>query len=247
MNIRQKNTYLLVIILALFIQATVRSQEKEKTINERLGFYVSLISTSFIDPFFQGPGNEGEIPIRETKSSLGFNFNALFLTKRVGLAIGFTSWKKSQFSSFQIPDPKMTDAPPQIHRDTIEYKDPTYSVWFFDLQLHWIPSPYDVSIYGAVGLGASNETYIISGLSFPSTEQNGSKEVTKLTGNLGVGIQCFLFKHVTLFLEYRWIPGSTKNYYDFDRREGNANYYRFRESETNNWLGLLTFGVGIGV
>ncbi|MGH2569465.1 MAG: outer membrane beta-barrel protein [Bacteroidota bacterium] len=214
-------------------------QETESELTRPSGFYAAGLYTSIADPIFRAPGESGELSVAQSKTTVGFNLNYLYLGDDWGGGIGLVYWD-TRFNSFQAP--LMPGSP-----NNVAYKDPRFSVFFVDLQLHALPWKIPLSFYGVLGLGSSTETYTISGAQSPFEHWNGKKDLSEFKYSYGLGIQVFLWKFISLQSEFRWIPGATTiEAGDYLYSRDGFDYYTVKDERTDNFVKVFSLGISVG-
>jgi opacity protein-like surface antigen len=231
---------LLLIVLALLSPGELLGQDEGPRSNRPGGVFASYLYSSFSDPIFRGPGDGGEVSVAEAASGTGLQLGYLYLGKSFGAGAGLTYWRTVEFNSFRAPTMPGSGS-------YVSYRNPHYSLWFFDMQLHWLPTTLNVSIYGVFGLGSNSESYTISDATAPFEEWNGSKDVSSFQYSYGFGLQIFPLRNVSLHAEYRRIPGATTTVAgDFLFTREGYDYYTVKDVKSRNHVGIISFGVSIG-
>ncbi len=228
------------LILSAGIPVLCYAQEEGPKSNRPGGLFASYLYSSFSDPIFRGPGESGEVSVAQSTSGPGFQLGYLYLGESFGAGACVTYWRTMEFNSFRAPTMPGSGS-------YVSYKNPHYSLWFFDMQVHWLPTTLNASVYGVLGLGSNSESYTISGATSPFTDWNGSKDISSFQYSYGFGLQIFLFRSVSVQAEYRLIPGATTTEAgDFLYSREGYDYYTVKDVRTENHIGVFSLGVSIG-
>ena len=231
---------LFVIVLASLTPSSAIAQEEGPKSNRPGGVFASYLYSTFSDPIFRGPGESGELRVGQSASGPGFQLGYLYLGDSFGVGGGVTYWRTMEFNSFRAP----TMPGPGSY---VSYKNPHYSIWFFDMQFHWLPTRLDVSLYGILGLGSNTESSTISGATPPFESWNGAKNTSSFQYSYGFGLHIFPLRNVSVHAEYRLIPGtSTTEAGDFLFSREGFDYYTVKDVRSENHIGVFTLGVSIG-
>jgi opacity protein-like surface antigen len=237
MNVRRLFIATSTVLLGFSFPA--ESQEPPVELTRPKGFYISGFHTRVMDPFFKQPSGNDELTVSQSADVISYNLSYLYLDDDFGGGIGLTYWNSS-FDSFQAPAQDGST-------NNVAYKNPSLSMFFVDLQLHFLPWKAPISFYGVLGLGSGNETYTISGATSPFTDWNGAKDISEFQYSYGIGVQVFLWRFVSLQTEIRWIPGQmTIEYSDYLYTKDGYDYYGKANDKTENHISLFSFGISIG-
>ena len=231
---------LLMIVLAVWSQGDILAQEEGARSNRPGGVFASYVYSSFSDPIFRGPGDAGEMSVAQSASGTGLQLGYLYLGESFGAGAGLTYWRTVEFNSFRAPTMPGSAS-------YVSYRNPHYSLWFFDMQVHWLPTKLNVSVYGVFGLGTISESYTISDATTPYAEWNGSRDVSSFQYSYGFGLQIFPLRNVSLHAEYRLNPGTTTTVAgDFLFTREGYDYYSVKDVKTGDHVGIFSLGVSIG-
>ena len=87
-----------------------------------------------------------------------------------------------------------------------KYGSPKESLVQADIALHYAPwTSAPLSVYGVLGMGSQNTDYTITNGAF--ADWNGAKSQSGFNYTYGLGTRLFAHRYLSLFAEYRWIPG----------------------------------------
>lgn len=231
---------LLVLVLAVWSPGEILAQEEGPRSNRPGGAFASYLYSTFSDPVFRGPGQSGEVSVAQSTSGPGLQLGYLYLGNSFGAGACVTYWRTIEFNSFRAPTMPGSGS-------TVSYKNPHYSIWFFDMQLHWLPTKLNASLYGVLGLGSNSESYTIFGATPPFDSWNGTKDISSFQYSYGFGLQIFPIRSLSLHAEYRLIPGVTATEAgDFLYSREGYDYFTVKDVRTKNDIGVFTLGVSIG-
>lgn len=229
-----------ILTLTLWIAEVGLAQDDGPRNNRPGGVFASYLYSSFSDPMFRGPGNGSEVSVSQSASGTGLQLGYLYLGESFGAGAGFTYWRTVEFNSFRAPAMPGSGS-------YVSYRNPHYSMWFFDTQVHWLPTKLNVSMYGVLGLGSNSESCTISGATSPFTDWNGSRNVSSFQYSYGFGLQIFPLRNVSVHAEYRLIPGTAAlETADFLYSREGYDYYTVNDVRTERHTGVFSLGISIG-
>lgn len=229
-----------IVSLLLVLSSVCTAQDEGPKSSRPGGAFASYLYSTFGDPIFRGPGESGELSVAQSTSGPGFQLGYLYLGDSYGAGLCVTYWRTMEFNSFRAETMPGTSG-------YVSYKNPHYSIWFVDMQVHWLPTTLNVSIYGVLGLGSNSESYTISGATSPFTDWNGSKEISSFQYSYGIGLQIFPYRSVSVQAEYRLLRGATATRTgDFLYSREGFDYYTLRDVKSETHTGVFTLGISIG-
>ena len=184
------------------------------------GFYISPSIGKIYDPIIRNHeyfGSEGqEIAILTSKTCWNVRGGWEYLEKNWGVGFGLSCWGKTKLDDF------------------LDYSDPTYSSYYFDLTLHVIPitiKSISLGVYTFIGMGSRHTSY---------KQDNIKRTSSEFMYCYGVGSRIFILKWLSLFAEYRWVPGDASTPLT---PTGGGWYVQSGPSVTENTTKILSFGI----
>lgn len=229
---------LLVAAFVLLVAADASAQSAGEKRYFR-GFYLGALYSSFSHPTFRLPSGFGELPVPQSASAPAFMLG--YDIGKGGFGIGARLlYFHAAFKTFAF-----SEQPGSNYPSFATYTDPAFTHMSFDILLHWLPfRDLTLGIYGLLGLASSTEKYLVSGATFP--EWNGSQNRSEFDYSYGLGIRFSPVKMLSVFAEFRLIPGDlTTAYTGYLYSDDIYDYYGHSRSYTINNSSLLSFGLSV--
>lgn len=230
-----------ILILLSLLLARVNGYDQ----NSIIGFYIAPVWYSFSNPIFtnQGMGtweNPNELYIPKTASGWRIQSGAecLFFGDRNemggGFGLGLTMWSTT-FDDFRYPLFPEDD-------EMIYYSNPTLLYFFLDLNFYlFLPiEKIPVAIFATIGMGSETEKVSLSD-DLSIYEHNEQYKESEFDYSWGLGIRVFILPRLSMYSEYRWIPGVKSG--PIYPMEGDWYYYYESEQKIKNKSKVLSIGI----
>lgn len=197
------------ILLCLFCM-DIKAQDIGKLLIEK--FTVTLSGGQIIDPIFR---SLEEVSIETSRACINFRAGFEVIEKRIGGGIDLSFWPAVKFD------------------DTDEYSSMKYSTFYFDFKVHLIPFSSEnirFGIYPFLALGSRSTT-------IQENVFNEYIQETEFMYALGCGARLFVLDWLSIFAEYRFIPG------DLTTPVSSGTGQPIGDSYTKNYTKISSFGI----
>jgi len=229
-----------IICFAIAMPLAAAAEENAEMGYRHTGFFISPSYYSFSTPLFRQPAGVSELAINESRGGFSLMAGYEYSLKPVSLAARLAYWGGS-FNGFSFPE--MPNSPYPVY---VKYADPKLSFYFLDILVGWIPDKAGMfTVYGLAGFGFNSESYTLSGSTFP--DWNGAKSYSEFKYAYGLGVKVTPRRFVSVFAEFRLLPGITTMDLEFLYSDDGYDYYRITDTRTTHTTSVLFAGISINI
>ncbi|HOI29195.1 MAG TPA: hypothetical protein PLZ15_05475 [Melioribacteraceae bacterium] len=229
---RKDSIALTILFLCLFNSFNL-AQEKESEYFLK-GFFVRGAYTSFNQAMILN-WDEREMMLNQSKNMIAYGFGYALLPKDfwagLSASANYSTTKLNPFKARKILDSNM----PVDFSDLLSYNDIGYSMLMFDFNVHILPfNNFPLALTLGFVLGASFQSYTISGDSSPFNNANGSNSVNMFRYGFILGCKFVPFKFLSVDFEFRPMSAYTETIHYYDYLYSDDTYDYFGSSSTSS-------------
>ena len=206
------------------------------------GYHIAIGKAVIQSPFFKIPSGHSEVAVPLSQPTLTATIGYDYFRPRTGGSVVF-GLSRMQMEDFRLPNAVTGFG---LDEGFSLYADPEYQLLYLDAVAHWLPLPrLPASIYGFLGLGARWEQYTISGSIFP--EWDGLKSTAEFTYSYGLGFRFVAGGGLSLWTDYRLIPGDSTANLELIETSAGYNYFRVVDTIPQNFATLFSIRISLSI
>jgi hypothetical protein len=238
---------LVLIILFISMYNSFNLAQEVETEYFLKGFFLRGAHTSFNQAMLLN-WDEQEVMLNQSKSMIAYGFGYALMPKDfwAGLSssVNYSTTKLNPFKARKILDSNM----PSDFSDLLSYKDIGYSMLMFDFNVHILPfNNFPLALTLGFIMGASFQSYTISGDSSPFNSANGSNSVNMFRYGFILGCKIIPFKFLSVDFEFRPMSAYTQttHYYDYLYSDDTYDYFGSTSSSSGPSERFILIGASI--